>query len=68
MTTEEIKNRFWMSVVGFDFSFAFVCFVLYYTRIPRGIFYTWYYMPLIILLGVVAGGLAAVVTWKKMSR
>ena len=67
MNEEEIKDRFLKSVVVFNFSFAFVWFAMNYLKIP-GISNTWYFWLVTPLLGVIAGGLAAFVTWTKLSR
>ena len=68
MNYEELKDMIMKSVVAFNFSFAFICFAIYYLQILRGIVNTWYYFPVLVLIGVLAGGLAAFVTWKKLSR
>ena len=68
MDDDEKKNRLLMSFVAFNFSVAFVCFTLYYLRIPRGIHNSLYQFPLLALLGVIAGGVVAFVVWKKLSR
>ena len=68
MNDEDIKNRFWMSVVSFNFSFAFVCFALQYLQVLRGLYNTWYYIPVFALLSTIAGSLAAFAAWRKLSR
>jgi len=68
MNEEDRKDLLMKSFVAFNFSFAFVCVALYYLQIPRGIANTWYHFPLLVLFGTIAGGLAAFVTWKKLSR
>lgn len=67
MNEEEINDRFWKSVIAFNFSFAFVCFAMNYMKIP-GIYNSWYFWLVLVLLGGIAGGLAAFVTWMKLSR
>jgi len=68
MNNEDMKDRLLKSFVAFNFAFAFVCFALNYLQIPRGLYNTLYHIPVLILLGVIAGGLAAFVTWKMMSH
>jgi len=68
MNDEDRKDRFWKSFAAFNFSFAFVCFALHYLQIPRGIYNTWQHFPFLVLLGCIAGSLAAFVTWKALSR
>ena len=66
ISDEEQKDILMKSVVAFNFSFAFVCFALYYLQILRGISNTWYYFPVLILIGAIVGGLVTFVTWKKL--
>ena len=68
MNNADMKDRILKTFVAFNFSFAFVCFALNYLQIPRGLYNTAYHIPLLILLGIIAGGLAAFVTWKSLSR
>jgi len=68
MNYEDLKDRILKSVVAFNFSFAFVCLALNYLQIPRGLYNTLYHIPVLILLGVIAGGLAALVTWRQLSH
>jgi len=68
MNNEDMKDRLLKSFVVFNFSFAFVCFALYYLQIPRGLYNTMYHIPVLMLFGAIAGGLAAFVTWKKLNQ
>jgi hypothetical protein len=61
MNVEDIKNRFWLSVATFDFAFAFVWFATYFLQMPKELYKA-------VPLAVIAGGLAAFVTWRKLSR
>jgi len=67
MNNEEMKELLLKSFVAFNFSFAFVCFALNYLELLRGIYNEWYYFPVLILFGIIAGGLAAFVTWRQLS-
>ena len=68
MHDEDIKNRALMSFVTFNFSFAFVSFALHYLQFPRGLYNTYYHFPVIVLLGIIVGGLAAFAMWRKLSH
>ena len=68
MNDETRKDFLMKSFVAFNFSFAFVCFTINYLQIPRGFYNTLYYIPLLVLLGLIAGGFAAFFTWKTLSR
>ncbi|MDR0338105.1 MAG: general secretion pathway protein GspE [Planctomycetaceae bacterium] len=68
MNDEEKKNRLMSSIVAFNFSVMFVCVVLFYFRIPRGLHNHWLQFPVLALIGIVVGGIAALITWRKLSR
>jgi len=68
MNNEDLKDRLLKSFVAFNFAFAFVCFAMNYLQIPRGLHNTLYHIPVLILLGVIAGSLAAFLTWKTFNR
>ena len=68
ISVEEMKNRAMMSFVAFNFSFAFVFFLVYYLHIPRVIYNSDYCFWLVVLLGFLTGGLAALTMWKISSR
>ena len=68
MSDEAMNDRFWKSVVAFNFAFAFACFVLNYLQLLRGIYNEWYYFPALFLIGAIAGSLAALTTWRTLSR
>ena len=68
MGDEAINDRFWKSVVAFNFAFAFACFALNYLQLLRGIYNAWYYFPTLVLIGALTGGLAALATWRTLSR
>lgn len=68
MSDEERKKRFQMSFVAFNFSVFFVCFACYSFHFPRVIHNTWYQFPLLALIGIIIGGIAASITWKQLSR
>ena len=66
MSDEEKKNRWQMSLAVFNFTVMGVCLGLYYAGFLRarpGI-----QIPAIGIAGLVAGGIAAFVTWNKLSR
>jgi hypothetical protein len=65
---EEAKDRLLKSIIAFNFAFAFVGFGLNYLHIPRGIYNTLYYIPFIMFLGIIGGGIAGVAVWKLLSR
>ena len=68
MSDEVQKDRFLKTFVAFNFAFAFVCFGMNFLQIPRGIYNTWYYVPLSVSLGILTGTIAGVVVWKALSR
>lgn len=68
MSAEEKKNRLQTTIVSFNFSAMIVCFGLYYANFPRALQNTWLQFPVIALAGVLVGGTAALIAWKKLSR
>ncbi|MDR1268985.1 MAG: hypothetical protein LBK82_05620 [Planctomycetaceae bacterium] len=68
MNAEEKKNRLMNSIVVFNFSVMLVCFGLFYFKIPRGLHNHWLQFPVLTLVGIIVGGIAALITWKKFTR
>jgi hypothetical protein len=68
MNDEEKKNRLMNTIVVFNFSVMLVCLALFYFKIPRGLHNHWLQFPVLALIGIIVGGIAAVITWKKFTR
>lgn len=68
MNDEEKKNRLMNSIVAFNFSVMIVCVGLFYLKIPRGLYNHWLQFPVLGLIGIIIGGIAALITWKKFTR
>ncbi|MDR1963038.1 MAG: hypothetical protein LBQ50_04610 [Planctomycetaceae bacterium] len=68
MNEEEKKNRLMNCIVAFNFSVMVVCFGLYFLKFPRGLQNHWLQFPVLGLLGIIVGVVAALITWKKWSR
>jgi hypothetical protein len=68
MNDEEKKNRLMNTIVAFNFSVMLVCFGLYLLKFPRGLQNHWLQFPVLALLGILVGGIAAFITWRKMTR
>ncbi|MDR2439266.1 MAG: general secretion pathway protein GspE [Planctomycetaceae bacterium] len=68
MNDEEKKNRLMNSIVAFNFSVMVVCIGLFYLKIPRGLHNHWLQFPVLGLIGIIIGGIAALITWKKFTR
>ncbi|MDR0611393.1 MAG: general secretion pathway protein GspE [Planctomycetaceae bacterium] len=68
MSDEEKKNRLMNSIVVFNFSVMIVCVGLYFLNFPRALQNHWLQFPVLALLGVIVGGIAALFTWKKFTR
>jgi Mg2+ and Co2+ transporter CorA len=68
MNDEEKKNRLMNSIVAFNFSVMIVCVGLYSLNFPRGLQNHWLQFPVLALLGIIVGGIAALITWKKFTR
>lgn len=68
MSAEEKKNRLQTTIVAFNFSAMVVCFGLYYAQFPKSLQNSWLQFPVIALAGVIVGGTAAFIAWKKLSR
>ncbi len=66
MSDEEKKNRLQTTIVAFNFTVMGICFGLYY-GLYRGM-PTYTQVMMIATAGLVAGGIAAFVTWNKLSR
>jgi len=68
MNDEEKKNRLMNTIVAFNFSVMIICFGLFYLKIPRGLQNHWLQFPVLALIGIFVGGVAAFITWKKLTR
>jgi len=66
MSDEEKKNRWQTALVVFNFAVMGVCVGLYYAGFlrTRPVFQ----IPIIAVCGLIVGGIAALVTWNKLSR
>ena len=68
MSDDAQKDRLLKTFVAFNFSVAFVGFGLNFLKIPKGLYNTWYYFPLSMLLGIIVGVVVGGVVWKALSR
>ncbi|MGL4593452.1 MAG: hypothetical protein ACRCUY_01845 [Thermoguttaceae bacterium] len=65
MTDEEKKNRLQTTIVAFNFSVMFVSFGLVYSGLLAK---SSFQIPAIILADIVVGGIAALITWNKLTK
>ncbi|MDR2115986.1 MAG: hypothetical protein LBP87_06365 [Planctomycetaceae bacterium] len=68
MNDEEKKNRLMNSIVAFNFSVMVICIGFFYLHIPPGLHNHWLQFPVLGLIGVIVGSIAALITWKKFTR
>ncbi|GHT47728.1 hypothetical protein FACS189454_10220 [Planctomycetales bacterium] len=63
----EIRNRLLYSIMAFAWSVGLTCIILYSLRFPRPLHDTAWQFPVLALCGIIVGGIAARITWAKMS-